>query len=96
MFISYSNFRLMKVLYFEIEVEFVNEIFYGINVEVRSYIEKIGNSSFVVYQEGWQSDHLVAKGRATMVHFDHAKKKSMPIPEEKRKQLNEHLIDKTS
>ena len=76
----------------KIEVEFVQEIFYGINVEIRSYIEKVGNSSLVTYQEAWQSGQLVAKGRATMVHFDHTAKKSMPIPESIKQQLQARLF----
>jgi len=77
----------------KIEVEFVQEIFYGNDVEVRSYIERIGTSSFVVYQEIWQKGSLVARGRATMVHFDHAAKKSMPITGKVKSLLNEHLIE---
>jgi acyl-CoA thioester hydrolase len=76
----------------KIEVEFVKEIFYGENVQIRSFIEKIGNSSFICYQEVWQSESLVAKGRAVMVHFDHNTKKSMPISEKIKCQLNEHNV----
>jgi acyl-CoA thioester hydrolase len=79
----------------KIEVEFVKEIFYGTDVEIRSYIEKIGNSSFVCYQEAWQSQNLAAKGKSVMVHFNHSTKKSMPIPDAVRGQLNEHFIPKT-
>jgi acyl-CoA thioester hydrolase len=79
----------------KIEVEFLQEIFYGQDVEVRSFIEKIGNSSFVCYQEAWQSEVLVAKGRAVMVYFDHTRKKSMPIPAAIKATLNEHLVPKS-
>ena len=84
------NLSLFKNL---IEVEFVKEIFYGSDVEIKTGIEKLGNSSLVVYQEAWQNDALAAKGRAVMVHFDHQEKKSMPIPEEVREQLAEHLVE---
>ena len=93
-FIPTLDVKKWTLILAKIEVEFVKEIIYGLNVEVRSFVEKIGNSSFVVYQESWQSEQLVAKGRATMVHFDHVEKKSMPISDEIRKQLNEHLKDK--
>jgi len=76
------------------EIEFVREIFYGHDVKIKTYIEHLGNSSFVVYQEVWQQQQLAAKGRATMVHFDHDTKKSMSIPDAIRKVLSEHLVEK--
>lgn len=86
------NVNKWRLILAKIEVDFVKEIFYGSDVEIKSYIEKIGNSSFVCYQEAWQNKCLVAKGRSVMIHFDHETKKSMPIPEEIRNQLNEHFI----
>lgn len=77
----------------KIEVEYIREIFYSNEVEIRTYVEGIGNSSFVVYQEAWQTQKLAAKGRATMVHLDLALKKSKPIPDEIRKTLSEHLLE---
>lgn len=75
----------------KIEVEFLREIFYGDDVEVKTFIERIGSSSMLVYQEAWQQGELSATGRATMVHFDHQLKKSSPIPESIRQQLEQHL-----
>ncbi len=91
-FVPKLDVKKWTLILAKIEVEFVQEIFYGTNVEIHSYIEKIGNSSFVAYQEAWQSERLVAKGRATMVHFDHAVKKSILIPDMIRNQLVEHSI----
>ena len=95
LFVPSLDVNKWNLILARIEVEFVQEIFYGTDVEVRTYIEKIGNSSFVCYQEAWQSDSLVAKGRAVMVHFNHTSKKSMPIPDETKHQLNEHLYSHT-
>ena len=61
-------------------------------MEIRSYIEHIGNSSLVCYQEVWQNECLVAKGKAVMVHFNHQTKKTIPIPDSIRAQLNEHRV----
>lgn len=79
----------------KIEVEFVREIFYGFDVEVKTGVERIGNSSFVVYQEVWQREALAAKGRATMVHFDHKNKCSEAIPEAIKAELQKHLVDES-
>lgn len=75
----------------KIDVEFVRELFYGEEVEVRSYLERIGNSSFVVLQEAWQSGELCARGRATLVHFNHLSKKSEPLPDHIRDALSGHM-----
>lgn len=75
----------------KIEVEFLAEIFYGTEVEIKTYVERVGNSSMVVYQEVWQNEIKSAIGRATMVHFDHKEKISMPIPQTIRDQLSSHL-----
>jgi len=94
LFIPSLDVKKWTLILAKIEVEFLQEIFYGTDVEVHSFIEKIGNSSFVCYQEVWQEESLVAKGRAVMVHFNHSTKKSMPIPEVIKDQLNEHLVPK--
>jgi len=94
LFIPSLDVKKWTLILAKIEVEFIKEIFYGADIEVRSFIEKIGNSSFVCYQEVWQSENLVAKGRAVMVHFNHRTKKSMPIPDMIKDQLNEHLVPK--
>ena len=75
----------------KVEVEYTGELFYGREVCVKTCIQKIGNSSLQVYQEAWQNDQLCAKGLATMVHYDHQNKKSEPIPESIRAQLEGHL-----
>lgn len=75
-----------------IEVEFVGELFYGKEVEVRTFLSKIGNSSMTIQHEVWQDGHLGARGSAVMVHFDHQAKQSVSIPEPIRQQLQAHLV----
>lgn len=75
----------------KIDVEFLAEIFYGKEVEVRTYMTKIGNASMVIGHEAWQNGKMVSKGSAILVHFDHKAKVSKPIPEEIRKTLEQHI-----
>jgi len=75
----------------KIEVEFVGELFYGRDVEIRTFIQKLGNSSMTIAHEAWQDGHIGARGTAVMVHFDHDDKKSVPIPDSIRDQLAQHL-----
>jgi acyl-CoA thioester hydrolase len=73
-------------------VDFVQQIFLQHPVHIKTSISKIGNSSFEVYQECWQSDELKAKGRTTLVHFEYASKQSRVIPDNIRSVLQSHMI----
>jgi len=75
----------------KLEVDFKAQCFYGTDVEVNTYIEKVGNASFVVLQEVVQNQDLVAVGRSTMVHFDHNTQKSKPLPTDIKEILLKHL-----
>ena len=75
-----------------IEVDFVAQIYYGSDVEIRTGIGKFGRSSFIVLQEAWQNGGVVARGRAVQVYFNHATQASEPLPEQFREVLSAHLI----
>ena len=72
------------------DYDFVEEIHFGTDVEIRSVISRIGAKSFTVSQEAWQNGKLRCKGNAVLVHFDFAKKETTLIPEDKKKLLAEH------
>ena len=78
------------------KVDFLQQIFYGQDVEVRTYISRIGGSSFDVYQELWQNQQKCATGTTTMVSFDYDHKKALTINDDIRLSLSEHLLDKES
>ncbi len=87
--LSYEKWKLILV---RTEFDYIGQMFYGRDVEIRNYITHIGNSSFTIGHEAWQDGELKAKGRAILVHFDFINQKSMPIPDSIRAQLEEHLI----
>ena len=76
-----------------VAVDYLAQIHYGKDVEIKTGIARIGNSSFTVYQEVWQGDIRVAKGSTTMVHFDYETQKSKVISEEVRAQLTAWLCE---
>ncbi|HLR16371.1 MAG TPA: thioesterase family protein [Alcanivoracaceae bacterium] len=86
-FIDGSKVSDLRLILARTEVDFIAQVFYGHDVEVRSYIERIGNASFVVAHEAFQNDQLVATGRAVQVHFDHATNKSLPLTDALRMEL---------
>lgn len=77
----------------KIEIEYLEEMFFGKPVEIRTYVLRIGTSSILVGQEAWQEDKLCATGSATMVNFDKHSRKSVPIPADVKKQLSQHLLE---
>jgi acyl-CoA thioester hydrolase len=68
-------------------VEFHAELFYGSPVEVRSYVSRIGGSSFDVTQEAWQGGKRCASGVAVLVQYDFAGKTSMVLNDQQKLQL---------
>ncbi|MCH2058865.1 MAG: acyl-CoA thioesterase [Thalassotalea sp.] len=80
----------------KINVEFEAQMFYGLDMEVRTFISRIGGSSFDVFQELWQQGKRVASGTAVMVHFDYRAQKTAQIPDSIREILNQHLFEEVS
>ncbi|PCJ49354.1 MAG: thioesterase [Gammaproteobacteria bacterium] len=75
-----------------ITVDFKQQLYLDHLVEIKTYISKIGNSSFTVTQQAWQSGVCKAEGDSTMVYFDYVSKSSRRIPDDIRETLEQHLI----
>jgi len=75
------------------DYDFVGQMFFGQEVEIRSWISRIGTKSFTVYQEAWQGGRLCVKGNAVIVHYDFNTEQTTPIPEEKKQMLAEHSLN---
>jgi acyl-CoA thioester hydrolase len=73
------------------DYDFLHELFFQKEVDIRTWISRIGTKSFTVYHEAWQDGQLCAKGNAVVVHYDFVKRQSTPLPDEKKKLLEEHL-----
>ena len=76
-----------KLALVKVTVEYVDQLYLAENVEVRTGIEKIGNSSFTIKEEIYQTKRLCAKGQAIYVNYNFKEKKSMPISNEIRNKL---------
>ena len=75
-----------------IEVDFRAQIFYGKDLQVRTYLERIGNSSMVVVQEASQDGNVCAIGKSVLIHFDYEQQAAAPIPDIIRTQLQEYIV----
>lgn len=74
-----------------LEIDYLAQGFYQKTTSVRTQVEKIGNSSFVLAQEALQDGTVIARGKAFLVSFDYASQKSSPITDSIRLRLQEHL-----
>jgi len=74
------------------DYDYLKELFFQKEVEVRSWVNRIGTKSFTVYHEAWQEGQLCASGNAVLVHYDFVNKRSTPLPEDKKKLLEGHFI----
>jgi acyl-CoA thioester hydrolase len=85
-----DNWPLILASY---KIDFLSQIFYGHDIEIRTGVSRIGKSSFDVYQEIWQNNERCSSGTTTMVHFDYKTQGSCPIPESVLPQLNAIFVN---
>ncbi|MCF2857515.1 acyl-CoA thioesterase [Pseudoalteromonas sp. SMS1] len=81
-----------KLIVAKVEVTFKGELFYGQEVEIKTAIEKVGNSSFVILQQAWQHNECCAEGRTVMVRYDFAGKTSRALSQSERDALEAYLL----
>jgi acyl-CoA thioester hydrolase len=74
------------------DYDFLDELFFQYEVEIRTVVSRIGTKSFTLIHEAWQQGRLCSRGSAVVVHYDFNIKQSTPIPEDKKKLLAEHLV----
>jgi len=84
-----NNWQLILA---KIDVTFHAQMHYGPEMEVKTYISRIGNSSFDVYQELWQKNQKCASGTAVMVHFCFKQQKAQVISEEIINKMKSHML----
>ncbi|MDR2535501.1 MAG: acyl-CoA thioesterase [Treponema sp.] len=87
--LSYEHWPLIMA---HTDFDFVDELFFQYDVEIRTSIIRIGAKSFTVHHEAWQECRRCVTGNAVVVHYDFLNKQSTLIPEDKKKLLAEHLV----
>ena len=74
------------------DYDYIDQLFYRYDVEIKTWITRIGTKSFTACHEAWQQGRLCVKGNAVMVHYNFNIEKSTPIPEGKKIILARHLL----
>ncbi len=84
---------LMEMVVAKAEVDFFKPInLGGIFVDVELWVEKIGNSSFVMVYEIKNGEDLCSRLKTFQVGVDTTSSKSRPLTESERKFLEQYLI----
>jgi acyl-CoA thioester hydrolase len=74
------------------DFDFKDQMFMRSDVEIKSWVSKIGTKSFTIHQQAWQEGRLCVEGNAVIVHYDFNAEQTTPIPDHLRKLLEEHFI----
>jgi acyl-CoA thioester hydrolase len=86
-----NNLTEPSLITVNMNMDFLNEIFFGKNVEILTSVKKIGTSSFVLNQEVYQERKLCVRASTTLVHFDYLTHKPAAIPKSARDILKQHM-----
>ncbi|OIK04564.1 thioesterase family protein [Bacillus sp. MUM 13] len=85
------DFKDWKMVIVNLNADYVDQIFYGREAFVSTWVQKIGNSSFVLYEEIHQEGRLCVKATAAYVNFNQETQSGERIPEHIRQLLSQHL-----
>ncbi len=85
---SHDKWRLIMV---HSEYDYYNQIYFKRDVVVRTFIKKIGKTSFTVYHELFQENKKCASGSVVLVHYDFEMEENIDIPDDIRKKLKKHF-----
>ena len=85
---EFDSWNLILARY---EIDFVRPLVMNGDVTVRTWVSRIGTSSFEVGQEALQAGTVCTRGRTVLVHYDFRTNRSLPIPPAIRAALEEHL-----
>mgnify|MGYP006156525859 FL=1 len=85
------NLQHWPLIVASVKLDYHAQTHYGSEVELRTFISRIGGSSFDVYQEAWQGGIKTVSGTAVMVQFDYTSNKAVAISTAQRTQLAAHL-----
>ena len=84
------NFDDWRVALVNMNLDYLAQTYYQRNVVVKTWIERVGNKSFEVYEELHQDGRVCVRGTATYVYFNYKTQQAEAIPESVKAQLNEH------
>ncbi|MCL6599919.1 acyl-CoA thioesterase [Alicyclobacillus macrosporangiidus] len=91
LFMPELSFKDWNLVIVHMSIDYVKETFYGSDVEVHTWIRRIGNTSFDIGEALYQDGVLRARGMCTYVYYSLKERRPQPIPPDIRDQLAQHL-----
>ncbi|MCL2880464.1 MAG: acyl-CoA thioesterase [Treponema sp.] len=85
------NKKTFPLIMAHTDYDYVDQLYFKYDVELRTWVSRIGTKSFTMYHEAWQQDRLCVKGNAVIVYYNFNIEKSEPIPEDKKALLAQHM-----
>ena len=85
------DFESWNLILARYEIDFVSPLWINGEVTVRTWVSRIGSSSFEVSQEAEQGGVVCTRGKTVLVHYDFGTTRPVPIPEGIREHLRVHL-----
>ena len=86
------NLQQWPLIIARVTIDYHAQTQYGAPVEIRTYISRLGSSSFDVYQEAWQHGVKCASGTTVMVQFNYQQQQAVPLTAQQKTALAEHLV----
>lgn len=90
-FVPDLDIKKWNMILAHMEIDYLAQGEYRLEVEVRTYFEKIGNSSLNIVHEAYQEGQMIAKCKLVMIHFSYETNKSVPIPDDIRTKLLKNM-----
>ena len=84
---AFEGWNLILARY---EIDFVRPLGINSDVTVRTWVSRVGSSSFEVSQQAVQDGAICTRGKTVLVHYDFHRGRPLPIPEAIRQKLAEH------
>ncbi|MDR0383527.1 MAG: acyl-CoA thioesterase, partial [Spirochaetaceae bacterium] len=74
------------------EYDFIGQLYCRSQVEIKTWVSRIGEKSFSLQHEGWQEGTLRVSGSVVLVYYNFILEKSEPLPAAICSQLEQHLL----
>jgi acyl-CoA thioester hydrolase len=68
-------------------VNFNAPTYFASDVTVKTWVNRIGNSSFELTQSCWQNGNKTVEAKTSVVHYDYTAEKSVALSDSLREQL---------
>jgi len=87
------DLKKWRLILARVATDYLRQLYFQDDIEIRSGIKKIGNTSFILEQTAYQYHKKCAITEAVLVHFDFQQQKKQPISDAILKELQKHIIN---